>query len=239
LLKCSKCGASMVSSTGKGGKYVYYTCRTYLKQSKSGCSGHRVSVQSFEKHVLNAIIDWVFSLENVKALVSKMRKIMADRRAPIKDLRHKLMDIEKRLNRYYEAFEQDTMNPADVADRVKALKVQKSEAEEELDQRMRNSELPASLYNPISIERIQQDFRDTLRSSSPQTIKRYLRILIEDIVLDGNKVTVRVKNEGILGFLEQNEPLSSGGVEPVLNSIYKWRPQGDLNPCRRRERAVS
>ena len=239
LLKCSKCGASMVSSTGKGGKYVYYTCRTYLKQSKSGCSGHRVSVQPFEQHVLDNILSWAFSVDNVKVLVSKMRRIMADRQTPIQNLRNKLTDIEARLTRYYEAFEQGTMNPEDVTDRVKELKIQKSEAEEELDQRTRNSDLPASLYNPAVIERIQQDFRDTLLSSSPQTIKRFLRILIEDIVLDGNKVTVRAKNEGILGFLEQKEPLSTGGVEPVLNSIYKWRPQGDLNPCRRRERAVS
>jgi hypothetical protein len=56
-------------------------------------------------------------------------------------------------------------------------------------------------------------------------VKRYLGILIEDIVLDGKQVTIRVKNEGILGLLEQEGGLNSGRVTPVLNSVYKWRPK--------------
>ncbi len=53
------------------------------------------------------------------------------------------------------------------------------------------------------------------------------------------RITCVAAHARILAVLEQKEKLSTGGYTPVLNSIYIWRPQGDLNPCRRRERAVS
>ena len=92
-------------------------------------------------------------------------------------------------------------------------------------QRTSIKELPAHLSAPENIDRIRQDLRNLILTASPQMAKRYLGILIEDIVLDGKKVTIRVKNEAILGFLEQEGQLNTGGVASVLNSVYKWRPQ--------------
>ena len=239
MLKCGKCGASMVSSTGKGGKYVYYTCRTYLKEGKTSCPGHRVPVQNFEKQIIDQILDWAFSAKNVKALVTAVRKALRERRGPVRELQAKVQDLEKRLARYYQAFEEGTMNPSDVSDRIGQLKAQKKEIEAELAERVSIKELPASISSPENIKRIQEDLRATLLACSPQTLKAYLKILVEDIVLDGSKVTIRAKSAGIMACLDQNEKLRTEGVAPVLNRVNKWRPQRDLNSCRRRERAVS
>ena len=235
LLKCGKCGALMISSTGKGGRYVYYTCGKYLREGKTSCSGHRVQVQIFEQQILEEVVGWAFSVENVKALVKKIRGALLQRRGPAKELRQQIEDIDQRLKRYYDAFEEGAMTPDEVGDRVRELKQQKAKLDEELATRTLVPELPASLTRPERIEEIQREFRQSLLSGSPQLKKNYLGILLEDIVLDGQKVTVRAKSEAILGFLEQKEKLSTDGVAPVLSSIHKWRPQRDLNPCRQIE----
>ncbi len=111
--------------------------------------------------------------------------------------------------------------------------------EDDLEQRTTIKELPPYLSSPEAIAFIQDELRNLVFTGSPQTVKRYLGMLVEDIILDGKKVRIRVKNEGILALLEQKEKLSTGEVAPVLNSVYKWRPQRDSNSCRRRERAVS
>lgn len=239
LFKCGKCGSSMVSSTGKGGRYTYYACRKYLKEGKGSCPGHRVPVQAFEKHILEQILEWAFSEESIKMLVTAVRKHLLERHKPVKELRTQIAKIDEKLSRYYDAFEDGTLDPVDMSDRVSVLKVERMNLQEELEQRTSIKELPANLTSPENIKVIQNELRKVVLAGTPQTVKRYLSLLIERIVIDGNKVTIRMKNEGILAVLEQKEKLSTGGVTPVLNSIYKWRPQGDLNPCRRRERAVS
>ena len=239
LLKCGKCGASMVSSTGKGGKYVYYACRKYLKEGKGSCSGHRVPVQAFEKHVLEQILAWAFSEESVKTLVTEVRKHLLERHKPVKELRTQIAKIDEKLSRYYDAFEDGTLDPVDMSERVNILKLERMNLQKELEQRTSIKELPVQLTSAENIQVIHNELRKLVLAGTPQTVKRYLALLIDSIVMDGDKVTINVKNEGILAVLEQKEKLSTGGVTPVLNSIYKWRPQGDLNPCRRRERAVS
>ena len=200
---------------------------------------HRLPVRGFEKHILKEILNWAFSEANVKALVLEVRKALTERHKPVKQLRSQIAEVEGKLARYYTAFEQGTLDPADMVDRVKELKVQKKQFEDELGQRTTVKELPASLSSPENIAFIRDEMLKLVFTGSPQTVKQYLGILVEDIVMDGKKVTIRVKNEGILGLLEQQKKLSTGGVAPVLNSVYKWRPQRDSNPCRRRERAVS
>ena len=229
----------MVSSTGKGGKYTYYTCRTYLKEGKTACSGHRVRAEAFEKHVLEQIVSWAFSEESVKALILEVRKVLLQRHKPVRELRAKIEELDQKLSRYYTAFEAGTLNPEDMVDRVNELKTQRSGFQRELEQRTSIKELPAELGSSKNIAIIQAELKKIILNGTPQAVKRYLGFLVEHIVMNGTQVQITLKNEGILAVLEQKEKLSTGGYTPVLNSIYKWRPQGDLNPCRRRERAVS
>ncbi len=150
-----------------------------------------------------------------------------------------MKEVERSLERYYEAFEAGVMSPEDAGGRLRELKLKKAELEQEFASRTITPDLPASLAKPERIQQIQHALRQLLCSAQPELRKTYLRILLEDIVLDGTQVTVRPKAEGMLGFLEHGEKAATGNVAPVLGSIQKWRPQRDLNPCCRRERPVS
>lgn len=165
------------------------------------------------KQVLDQILSWAFSEKNVKALVTALKKASRERRGPVRELQAKVIDLEKRLARYYSAFEEGTLKPADVSERVGQLKAQKKETEAELAERMSVKELPASITSPESIKQIQQDLRAALKNSTPQTIKAYLKILIKDIVMDGDTMTIRAKSDGITACLDQKEKSRTGGVQ--------------------------
>jgi len=116
------------------------------------------------------------------------------------------------------------LEPADVSERVGQLKAQKKEIEAELAERVSIKKLPASISSPKNIKRIQKDLRATLHGCSSQTLKAYLKILIEEIVMEGDKVTFQTKSAGVMTFLDTNEKYKTEGVAPVLNRVNKWRP---------------
>lgn len=65
--------------------------------------------------------------------------------------------------------------------------------------------------------------RQIIAKGAPGLKKRYLALLVEDIVLDGRTATVRGKTETVVAMLDQEEELN-GELAPVLSSIQKWRP---------------
>ena len=82
--------------------------------------------------------------------------------------------------------------------------------------------------------------REKLLDTSQPFSKEYLQLLVNEIVLTGNSVTVKggyVPLVGAVRFTAQKKKLST--PQEVLNFNKDWRPLPDLNRCRRRERAVS
>lgn len=132
LLRCSKCGSLMISSTGKGGRYTYYCCGKYLREGKSSCSGTRMPVQPFEQQIVDEVLRWERSVENVQTLIKEIRKALQERRGPVSELRQQLKVIETKLTRYFEAFEDGSMDSKDASERIRDLKQQKDGVEAQL-----------------------------------------------------------------------------------------------------------
>ena len=112
LLKCGVCGASMVSSivhkTGKDGekiKYPYYVCRIYKLQGKDACAGHRLPMKAVEEIVIAEIADKAFSKNNVLSIMKEVRRSLLEAERPVRAIGKELAEIEKKIQRYYEAFE--------------------------------------------------------------------------------------------------------------------------------------
>ena len=211
--------------------YVYYTCRTYLKQGKTSCPGTRVQVEKFQDRVLEEVLDWAFSVENVKEVVTAVRKSLIEREQPTKEIRERLEEIETRLARYYEAFETGAMEPEVVNERIRGLKREQEDAEAELVARTTVTDLPAHLTRPDTLAKIQQSIRDTIISGSPDLKKHYLKLLLDSVVYSKERVEITAKSAGVVGMLEADVEPSARGVAAVRSSIQKWQPVGDLNPC--------
>ncbi len=211
-----------------------------MKEGVSSCPGHRVRVEEFERFVLKQVVDWAFSVEHIRGLIKEIRKALADIERPVREVRKQLEDVNARLAKYYEAFEQGRLEPEFVRERTGSLKEQKKALEMELERIRAPKALPPHLSKLENIKKIQQSLRDTFLNGTPGLIKRYLGIILKEVVINGDEVTITGQTAGVMALLDTSEnEKSTPGVTGVLYSCHKWRPQRDSNPCRRRERAVS
>jgi site-specific DNA recombinase len=240
LLKCGHCGAQMVSAgTKKDGKmYRYYCCKTYMQSGKDACPGCRVRVDQFEPVVLDTVLDWIFSMDNVLPVVKALRKALKDRSKPLKALRHRIEEVEAALARYQEGFEQGAFTVNDVAERFRELAAKKRAMEDEYAQRSTIQPFPAELAKTENVARIQERLKEVFRTASSHTKKQYLHALVEHIVFDGKRVEVKARNDGIIAVLENLEALEAGDVAKVISQAKKWQPVGDSNPCDRTENSI-
>ncbi len=231
LLKCGKCGSAMTLSTGKGGKYRYYGCSRTIREGVSACPGQRVRIAEFEQFVLNLVVDWAFSVDKIRDLVKEIRRSLAQGEKPIRKLRAKLDEVAAKLKKYYDTFENSNYEKELFADRIAELKAEKVALQLEIERRTMPTELPPHLSTEANIRKIQQALRDVFLTGTPGLVKRYLNILLKEIVVDGEEVTITAQTAGVMALLERGEnKKSTPDITGVLTSSHKWRTRRDSNP---------
>ena len=233
LLKCGHCGSQMVSAATKKGSgkiYRYYCCKKFLTSGKDACPGCRVRVDLFEQVVLETVLNWIFSSDNVLPVVRALSKALKNRSKPLNALRHRIEEVQAALTRYQEGFEQGAFTVNDVAERFRELAAKKRELEEEYAQRSAVKAFPKELAETENLVRIQEQLKEVFRTASAHVKKQYLHVLIERMVFDGKQVQVKARNDGIIAVLENLEALEAGEVTKVISQVKKWQPDGDSNP---------
>lgn len=73
FIKCADCKAGMTRTTAKG--HVYYSCRTYMFQSKDRCTKHSIKEDWLEQVVLEAIKKQIALIENLQEMVCEINQI--------------------------------------------------------------------------------------------------------------------------------------------------------------------
>ena len=115
LVRCGTCGASyQLETSGKVAKngvysYRYYNCRSACRTGKEACEGFRIRAEQLEEAVLEHIAGKVFTEDRCRSILEEVveesgalrQKTTKQRRL----FRQELADIERRLQRWQEAFE--------------------------------------------------------------------------------------------------------------------------------------
>ena len=95
LLRCAKCGATMVGASAKSGGYHYYRCNNQFKRGKDVCSTPMVSKGKVEGFIIDRLKEKVLTDENLAELVRMVNeeiRVLAGRR------RKRLEQIEGQLH---------------------------------------------------------------------------------------------------------------------------------------------
>ena len=129
---------------------------------------------------------------------------------------------------------------ADISDptlkeRLETLKAQRDEAKKLCEM----AEAPAIVIPTITdemIERFAHDLRAKLLNGPIAMRKAHLQAIVDRIEVDDQEIRVFGRKDRLLNQLVSGRPKPSS---KVLSFGRQWRPQGDSNPCYRRERAVS
>ena len=164
-------------------------------------------------------------------MVVGLRKSFKERSAPAQDLKAQLEDVERRLQRQYEAIESGNMPAELVAERLQQLKDQKKNIEKELGRYRDMPDLPDHLLEPESLQEIQESLRSMFDGQNPKLVKRYLTFLIDKIEVSPDKVTISGDSGAVLATIDAKDKCIASDFAGVMHSNDKWQPVGESNPC--------
>ena len=232
LIKCGHCGAGMAQASGKSGSYRYYKCTTRLNKGISRCDSLNLPREQTDALVLSALADRVFQPERVKLMLEELIKRRRAARTvedtTLLTLRKELDHLTKGLDHLYEAVEQGLLL-TDETLRARAHKQQAKRQEILLQiakfEDRRLQALPK--LNASTLEAFSNVLKARLKDVGNGFGKAYLRLLVDEIRLEGSELKIRgsyAKLGDAFGMLEK---LRLGEV-PSLVPV--WRARQDLNP---------
>ncbi|RLI97084.1 MAG: hypothetical protein DRO96_01525 [Candidatus Aenigmatarchaeota archaeon] len=236
LIKCGSCGASMTRETGTGKKglsYSYYNCKTFLRQGKKSCPGHRIPRELLERQILDHLSNKIFTTERVKKLLTGLYKAYKEAKKSnaenLFQLTEQLKNLQKRLNNQYNAIEEGIVEKDDVKERIRELKKQKLQAETLIEQTRQRFQIPMHYYTDRHIKTFQSQLKRTFKSKNSSLTKNYLNTLVKRITVTGNNVHIEGRIQGALEIMEQKETAASHHNNGVLTAVNKWLPGQDSN----------
>lgn len=191
ILKCGRCGKSMTLETAKGGKYRYYNCRGYTREGN--CKGQRVPICILDKEVLEHLCSKFFSVKRLRLILNQWLKDVKRYKNEHKEERkriHLAIKNEKRkLENIYRAIENGIITKGNIDERIDQIRVNIALLEERLNRIENIRRLPTSRFLSISfLQKLQDKLKDILYEE-PSVAKRYLKLFIDKIIINGENVT--------------------------------------------------
>ncbi len=218
LVFCAQCGARMIASTAKSGRFVYYSCQRKFKEGKASCSQTSLNAKKLEPCIIGIVRDRLLTEAHLSKLVSMVFEELQSRDGESSDrilvIKSQLDEIEKKLRRYYQLIETDNLPLGDVAERLRELNAAKNSLREEQN----NCESTARRISaPMpSAERVKAyvaDLRDTLQQGSIMGQKAFLRSFIKRIGIRGTEAEIEYTCPlGVTGGRNEVLSIAKGGV---------------------------
>ncbi len=197
LLRCGECGARMTLATGKSGKYHYYKCSTRINQiGRKTCQSNNIPMEKLDSLVLQAVADRVFKPERVKTMLTELlqaqKKSGSTHNDQLKALTKELDSLKSQSDRLYEAVEKGLL-PMDVTlqERVHKHQARRQELLTEIAGLRREKELPLDQIKPVHVAAFCFALKNKLQDKSSGLGKEYLKLLVDEVRVDGNTVCVR------------------------------------------------
>ena len=225
---CGYCGSGMQMETAKGGSYIYYNCRNYVRSGKSACRGQRIPAQELESAVLSHMSNRLFTGERIKRILagvlSKSKTLIRGGR----NLRNKLIqerrDVENRLQGQYDAIERGIVSSSDVSERIRELKAKRDQIDDQLH-KAQAPVIPPNVFTERSIEDFQKTVKDLFMNPDRDFSKRYLKLFIDRITINGRQVRIEGKPATILAAMQKKTAVKT----EVLTAVNDWLPGQDSN----------
>ncbi len=240
IATCAHCGAGMTLRTGKG--YRYYACAGRAQKGPTRCGGCAVPMTKVDEAVLSALSEQVFAPDRLADLVSGyLDQAKADaqlHRSKLGQLKSDLTETEGAIARLVGMVEAGLMEIEDpaLAGRLNALKAKRAALQSQIGSASATEPSQKHRLTEAKLGKLSVAIRGALRTAPPEMCKAYIKLFVNNVVV--SKKEIRVSGpKGVLAKAAMSEPPNTPGE--VITFVREWRPVGDSNPCRRRERAVS
>lgn len=242
LARCATCGGGMTLRTGKGGKYRYYTCSTCARQGKTACKGRSIPMDLLDRTVIDHFTAKILAPERLETMLRGLEADQAGnanaRLEESASLKRQLREVEERSNRLLDLVERGVANLDDdtLRNRLSVLGQQRDEVQRLIALKDRERAIPRAVPNARRIRAFAMALEKKLRDPDRKFAKAYLRLFIDRIEVDDQEIRIQGPKSALVAAVNDEDSGTGGGVPSF---VPEWRPQGDSNPCYRRERAVS
>jgi site-specific DNA recombinase len=229
LIRCGRCRRSYVgtSAHGRRRRYTYYTCSTRYRYGSTSCDADRLPQDALEEAILEQLVE-VFS--NTKLIAEALAEASREEAGDAEEaqrrtgaIRQEIAGAQRALDRYFAAFEEGSLSPADCQERVGRLRarIEALEAEE----RVLAQDASRDSSEPLGAEEIAEwamDLRRLLESGSAQQRKALLRKLIHEIkVMSGRHIEPTYKVPALVRAPGRQVDLR--GFEPLASALPRQR----------------
>jgi hypothetical protein len=196
LVNCGTCGKSLSGQVAKSGQFAYYVCGTLLKQGRGSCDCPYLSARRLEDLVVDKIKERVLTEENLRELVrlvnGEMDSAAAEYRERLKVVEGELAEVQRRLERLFDALETGMLGLADLSPRIQQLRHRQDQlqaAQTDLEGLLQDRR--EELKELSVITKYAADMRTLLQESSLVERKTFIKSFVKDIVVKGEEAILR------------------------------------------------
>jgi site-specific DNA recombinase len=188
LVRCDRCGRAYVgtSAHGRSSRYTYYACSTRYKYGPRKCNGDRLPKDRLEAAVLAQLADLYRDGRLVERALADAAKQTAKERPRVEEqlasTRAEIAQVERKLERYFEAFEAGDLSPALCEERVHGHRERLATLREQEAALARR--LATQAHTPpdtAALAGLADQLDEILANESPEHAKELLRLLIKEI----------------------------------------------------------
>ena len=195
---CGLCGKALTGAKAKSGKYSYYVCGTLNKKGAGSCKARYIDSNKFETRVIQKVKDGILTEENLARIVEMVNQDMdvnsIQFQGELRTILDDLQDTNHRLERLYDAIETGNVSIADLAPRIRDLRLRNDKLlERKLQLEGLLADRRVELASPEVVKRFTTDMRNVLELSEFTEKKAFLRSFVEKISVMSDHAVITYK----------------------------------------------
>jgi site-specific DNA recombinase len=221
LVRCGKCGRAYVgmSAKGNGGIYHYYACTGRQKYGPKACNGDRLPRHKLEQAVVHQLCTLYRDgtlISDALAQAAKDATGDAPKRAKqLAQVRAEQARIGTSIERYFEAFEQGTLNAQRCEERLARLQTRLDTLDgQEADLALASTE-PAEAPGRDELAAVADRLEHVITTEPAAKSKALLRLLIDELQVNSRseiQPTYRIVTPAVCAT---SEKVGRAGIEPA------------------------
>lgn len=225
LCHCGYCESSMHIVTGKGGKYRYLKCNRRHSISGSICMSPNVPYEQFEKLIVSSIMERVLTEDRIRRIFEdcyhSADKFSNTRSRERKQVAEAKAQVERKLKNLYRLVEDEKVRiDPSLGARIQVWQDELKELTLQLNSTKAPVSLPINLLNSIDVGAFKAAMIELLEEPGSDEAKAFIHLVIRDIRIYAQEVTVSGTN---LGMLEASLMYAGNDAPRVPSFMGDWR----------------
>jgi len=233
LIRCKQCRSAYIgmSANGNGGRYEYYACQGRSRQGRDFCDNDHLPRRALEAAVTGQLLQLLAQTDLFEEAWTTAQDERVEAEVSLSDelerVRALLAKVEERQRRYFESFEDGTLDAALCQQRLSELEAERAELNGRETELAVNVEAASATEFPVrALEHSRAELERADGSDNPAKTKALLRLLIAEIAVSSRE---QIQPTYRLPLELEEEPVRAmagkvggTGLEPVTPSLSSW-----------------